>query len=62
MYYINNAYDGEFVTEYLFLDFCAFHGDYDGYSDTYKDYNSIRPHLTNDEWKQKVKEARNRKP
>lgn len=61
-YYVNNSNDGEFVTEYLFLDFCAFHDDYDGYSDTYKDYNSIRPHLTNDEWRGKVKEAKNRKP
>ena len=61
-YHVNNSNDGEFVTEYLFLDFCAFHDNYDGYSDTYKDYNNMRPHLTNDEWKKKVKEAKNRKP
>lgn len=61
-YYVNNSNDGEFVIEYLFLDFCAYHDDYDGYSDTYKDYNNVRPHLTNDEWRGKVKEAKNRKP
>lgn len=57
-----NASDGEFLLEYLFLDSCAFHDDYDGYSDTYKDFNNVRPHLTIEEWQRKVNEARNRKP
>ena len=61
-YYVNNSYDGEFLTEYIFLDSCAFHNDYDGYSDTYKDYNNFRPRFTAEEWRKKVEEAKNRRP
>ncbi len=61
-YYTDNSYDGEFVTEYLFLDSCAYHNDFDGYSDTYKDYNNFRPRFTPEEWKEIVKKAQNRKP
>lgn len=60
--YVNNAYDGEFLTEYIFLDSCAYHNDYDGYSDTYKDYNNFRPRFTVEEWRRKVEEAKNRRP
>lgn len=59
---LTNVSDGEFLLEYLFLDFCAFHNDYDSYSDTYKDYNNFRPHLSKEEWNRKVKMARERKP
>lgn len=61
-FYNSDSNNGEFITEYLFLDFSAFHNDYDSYSDTYKDYNNFRPHLTKEEWKEKVKRARERKP
>lgn len=61
-FYVYDNPTGEFITEYLFLDFSAFHNDYDSYSDTYKDYNNFRPHLSKEEWNRKVKMARERKP
>lgn len=61
-FYNSDSNNGEFITEYLFLDFSAFHNDYDSYSDTYKDYNNFRPHLSNEEWNRKVRMARERKP
>ena len=61
-FYNSDSNNGEFITEYLFLDFSAFHNDYDSYSDTYKDYNNFRPHLSKEEWNRKVKMARERKP
>ena len=58
----NNLYDGEILIDYMFLDNCAFHNDYDGYSDTYKDIHNVRPHYTQEEWSRKVNEAKNRRP
>lgn len=58
----NKMYNGETMVDYMFLDNCAFHDDYDGYSDTYKDIHKVRPHYTQEEWDKKVNEAKNRKP
>ena len=58
----NRMYNGEILIDYMFLDNCAFHSDYDGYSDTYKDIHNVRPHCTIEEWARKVNEAKNRRP
>lgn len=46
------------LLDQLYLDVCAFYDDYDGYSDTYKDINGIRPHYTQDQWDACVRAAR----
>ena len=46
----------------MYFDSCAFDDDFDFYSDIYKDEYGFRPRLTKEEWKEKVKRARERKP
>lgn len=54
--------DFDYFSENVFLDHCAYSYDFDGYSDLYKDCNGCRPHYTQEEWRQRIKVARERKP
>ena len=47
--------------DYLYLDVCAYHNDFDAYSDAYKDMHNVRPHYTKRQWDIMVKEAQNLK-
>lgn len=58
----HNDTHGEAIADRIFLDSCAFHNDYDGYSDIYKDMWGTRPHYSIEEWKEIVEDSKNRKP
>ena len=51
----------QFWMDYLYLDVCAYHNDFDAYSDAYKDMHNVRPHYTKRQWDIMVKEAQNLK-
>ena len=51
----------QFWMDYLYLDVCAYHNDFDAYSDAYKDMHNVRPHYTKRQWNIIVKEAQNLK-
>lgn len=53
---------GENVMDNMFLDSCALNEDFDSYSDIFKDIHRIRPHITNERWKEIIMTAKNRKP
>jgi len=50
----------EHILDTLYLDLCAFHDDYDAYSDVFKDIYNVRPHYTPNQWDDLVRAARNR--
>ena len=58
---LNEKADTESFIDSMWLDYCAFNDDYDFFSDLYKDVFHFRPHYTEEQWKERVKTARNRK-
>lgn len=57
-----NCVDFDYFLKNVFLDYCAYSYNFDSYSDLYKDYNGCRPHYTKEEWTERVRIARERKP